>query len=155
MTDSDLQFDLWCSRNRHRTKQSVHESEAFEIFRDGLYDLCMSKIGTSQSPDAYFRPYWVSLLWRWKRWAENPDTLDIPRAKAVPILQLFQKMGYEVSRAGIHCCPFHPDKTPSLQVYTKTNSWFCHGACGTGGDTIAWVMKLNGGNFRQAVKFLS
>jgi DNA primase len=32
--------------------------------------------------------------------------------------------------------PGHEDKTPSFTVYTKTNSWFCFGACLRGGDVV-------------------
>ena len=39
------------------------------------------------------------------------------------------------------CCPFHPDKTPSLQVYPKTNTWCCFSSnCTAGtGDTIQFI----------------
>jgi DNA primase len=32
--------------------------------------------------------------------------------------------------------PGHEDRTPSFTVYTKTNSWFCFGACLRGGDVV-------------------
>jgi len=40
-------------------------------------------------------------------------------------------------------CPWHPDKTPSLQVYPKTNSWTCFSSnCAAGsGDQIDFIMK--------------
>jgi DNA primase len=39
------------------------------------------------------------------------------------------------------CCPFHPDKTPSLQIYPQTNTFCCfssHCTAGTG-DTIQFI----------------
>ncbi len=35
-------------------------------------------------------------------------------------------------------CPFHDDKTPSMQVYPKTNSYYCFG-CGAKGDVIQFI----------------
>ena len=50
------------------------------------------------------------------------------------------------------CCPIHGENTPSLQVYEDTNSWYCWGACGEGGDEIAFVKSINGVDFNEAVK---
>jgi len=38
-------------------------------------------------------------------------------------------------------CPFHPDKTPSLQVYMKTNTWTCFSSnCNAGsGDQVDFI----------------
>ncbi len=38
-------------------------------------------------------------------------------------------------------CPFHPDKTPSLQIYPKTNTWCCFSSnCNAGtGDAIQFI----------------
>jgi DNA primase len=51
-------------------------------------------------------------------------------------------------------CPFHDDRTPSLSVSPETNLWHCLGACNSGGDVIAWVMKTRGVSFRHAVELL-
>jgi archaellum biogenesis ATPase FlaH len=50
------------------------------------------------------------------------------------------------------CCPIHGENTPSLQVYEDTNSWYCWGACGEGGDEIAFVKSIDGVDFPEAVK---
>jgi len=41
------------------------------------------------------------------------------------------------------CCPWHDDKTPSLQIYPKTNTWTCFSSnCNAGsGDAIDFIMK--------------
>lgn len=36
------------------------------------------------------------------------------------------------------CCPFHQEKTPSLVIYPKTNTWYCFG-CGATGDSIQFI----------------
>ena len=45
-------------------------------------------------------------------------------------------------------CPFHDDKTPSMQVYYKTHTVYCFsGSCKTGGkslDVIDFVIKSGG-----------
>jgi DNA primase len=42
------------------------------------------------------------------------------------------------------CCPWHEDKTPSLQIYPKTNTWTCFSSnCNAGsGDAIDFIMKI-------------
>lgn len=50
------------------------------------------------------------------------------------------------------CCLIHGENTPSLQVYEDTNSWYCWGACGEGGDEIAFVKNIDGVGFPEAVK---
>ena len=55
----------------------------------------------------------------------------------------------------IGLCPIHDDKNPSLVVNRKKNVWNCLGACGKGGDVIAWVMAADNVSFRHAVELLS
>ena len=42
------------------------------------------------------------------------------------------------------CCPWHKDKTPSLQIYPDTNTWTCFSSnCNAGsGDQIDFIMKV-------------
>jgi len=50
-------------------------------------------------------------------------------------------------------CPFHDDKTPSFQVYPKTNTWTCFSSnCKAGsGDQIDFIMKYEGVNKHEAI----
>lgn len=51
-------------------------------------------------------------------------------------------------------CPFHSEKTPSCVVYPDTDSFHCFG-CGTGGDVITFIMKIENLSFIEAVKLLA
>ena len=82
----------------------------------------------------------------------------ISRIKSeVSLIRLVENSGVELKSHGkdkIGRCPFHDDKTPSLVVSPNSNLWNCLGACQTGGDTIQWIMKMQGVSFRHAVEIL-
>ena len=51
------------------------------------------------------------------------------------------------------CCPWHNDKTPSLQIYSKTNTWTCFSSnCNAGsGDQIDFIMKMENCTKHKAI----
>lgn len=51
-------------------------------------------------------------------------------------------------------CPFHSEKTPSFTVFKSSNSFYCFG-CGTGGDVITFIMKVENLDYRGALEFLA
>ena len=59
------------------------------------------------------------------------------------ILQVLAHYGLKPDKNNRLKCPFHDDKTPSLQVYPKTNTWTCFSSnCTAGtGDQIDFIMK--------------
>lgn len=70
---------------------------------------------------------------------------DIIRANSFPIESLIKTV------RGMANCPFHDDRSPSLNV--RKNFYYCHG-CGEHGDVISFVMKTEQLTFPQAVNRL-
>ncbi len=65
----------------------------------------------------------------------------------------------ELRRSGknyVGFCPFHPNtRTPAFAVFPETGTWRCFGQCNTGGDIFTFVMKREGWDFRQALRYLA
>ncbi|MBV8149547.1 MAG: DNA primase [Candidatus Eremiobacteraeota bacterium] len=51
-------------------------------------------------------------------------------------------------------CPFHAEKTPSFHVHPDRGFFKCFG-CGTGGDVITFVQKVESVGFGEAVRILA
>lgn len=54
----------------------------------------------------------------------------------------------------IACCPFHGEKTPSFSVSPAKGIYKCFG-CGKGGDSLRFVMDLEGFSYPEALKWLA
>lgn len=51
-------------------------------------------------------------------------------------------------------CPFHKEKTPSFHVSPERGTWHCFG-CGLGGDGFSFIEKIEGVDFKSAMKLLA
>jgi DNA primase len=54
------------------------------------------------------------------------------------ILTVLGKYGLKPDKHNMLVCPFHEDKSPSLKIYTKTNTFHCFG-CSATGDGIQFI----------------
>jgi DNA primase len=53
-------------------------------------------------------------------------------------------------------CPFHPNtRTPAFVVFPESGTWRCFGQCNEGGDIFRFVMKKEGWDFSEALRFLA
>src|SRR3990172_2277874 len=53
-------------------------------------------------------------------------------------------------------CPFHPNpRTPAFVVFPDSGTWRCFGACNEGGDVFRFVMKKEGWDFPETLRFLA
>jgi DNA primase len=64
--------------------------------------------------------------------------MEIQQIKSnLSISQVLEHYGMSADKNARMCCPFHDDKTPSMQVYEKTNTVYCFSAnCKTHGKSI-------------------
>ena len=71
--------------------------------------------------------------------------------------KVVESLGVELRKTGsnyVGKCPFHTEKTGSFTVHPRSNHWKCYG-CGEGGNAIDFVMKKNGCDFIEAVKYIA
>lgn len=53
-------------------------------------------------------------------------------------------------------CPFHTNqRTPAFAVFPDTGTWRCFGQCNEGGDIFRFVMKKEGWEFSEALRYLA
>jgi len=53
-------------------------------------------------------------------------------------------------------CPFHPNtRTPAFVVFPETATWRCFGACNEGGDVFSFLMKKEGWDFPETLRYLA
>jgi len=53
-------------------------------------------------------------------------------------------------------CPFHANtRTPAFVVFPDSGTWRCFGECNEGGDIFRYVMKREGWDFKEALKYLA
>ncbi|MBE0688999.1 MAG: hypothetical protein IH587_02610 [Anaerolineae bacterium] len=84
--------------------------------------------------------------------------LDVDQLKVSLDLRAIarQELGeprFKSGKCDAYKCPFHHErKGQSLVIYA--DGWKCYGACGTGGDAIAFIQRLHNLSFKQAVEYL-
>ena len=61
---------------------------------------------------------------------------------------------HRAGRSLVGLCPFHKEKTPSFHVSLERGSYHCFG-CGEGGDMFSFIEKIEGVDFKGALKILA
>lgn len=85
------------------------------------------------------------------------DTVDEIKQR-LDVVELISSYVPDLKKSGRNfkaVCPFHSEKTPSFFVFPERQSWHCFGACGTGGDMFAFVMRKEGVDFKEALSILA
>jgi DNA primase len=82
--------------------------------------------------------------------------MEISEIKAqLTINQVLDHYGLKANPSKMLCCPFHDDKTPSMQVYTETNTVHCFSSnCklhGKAVDVIDFIMHHEGITKHEAI----
>ena len=85
------------------------------------------------------------------------STIDEIKAR-VDIIELVSETA-QLRRSGKNYtgfCPFHSNtRTPAFVVFPETGTWRCFGQCNEGGDIFGFVMKKEGWDFSEALKYLA
>ncbi len=79
--------------------------------------------------------------------------LDLARTQLGSCAEILARHGHEVRWGRSATCPFHPDDTPSLSVFTGRDGrsrFRCHG-CGAHGDGIDLEAALSGRTVRDLI----
>jgi len=80
--------------------------------------------------------------------AEIKDRLSIQ-----DIISPYVKL-HRAGRSLVGLCPFHKEKTGSFHVSIERGTWHCFG-CGEGGDGFSFIEKIEGVDFKGALKLLA
>lgn len=120
-------------------KDEIPEYERYEMRRRYLLGQLQELKGEPENPK--LKQVMLEIkIFTGKIQGISPDM--IVKAREYPITELIK------SNRGIAKCPFHPDKTPSMDI--RKNFYHCYG-CGETGDVIDFIMKRDGLTFKQAI----
>ncbi len=79
---------------------------------------------------------------------ENTSIIDLALEAG---LDLIEQIGGDY----VCLCPFHDDnETPSMRIYTDTNTWYCFG-CQQGSSVFDFTMLTDGSTFQEALNVLA
>lgn len=86
--------------------------------------------------------------------AQKIFSMEIPEIKSrLTIAQVLGHYHLQANKNHMLCCPFHNDKTPSLQIYPQTNTFCCFSSnCKAGtGDVIEFIRLMEKCNKHEAI----
>lgn len=150
----------------------MNEKKELETFLEGFRSKVKSELLQQNSEDAELK-YKMSCMYtvrEEKRLAEiiveldniinardmltekSKEDLDVVSAKEYPI-EDFVSDTKKTGRLLVGKCPFHQEKIGSFTIYPN-NTYYCF-SCKRGGDSIDFIMQLEGLSFPEAVRRLT
>lgn len=137
--------------------------------RDDFIDVCKKAIHCSNQKDIIISKNGHDTITSWKNEIEKIQKTkeftkqekmgyDIEDVRNISLIKVVSDYVGKVTQKGdlYACrCPFHEDSVPSFFIYSKRGSetWYCFGH-GEGGDIIAFIQKIEGISYGQAIDFL-
>ena len=86
------------------------------------------------------------------------STVDEIKSR-IDIADLVSENGVELRGSGrtmTGFCPFHDNtRTPAFVVWPESGFWKCYGECNDGGDIFKFMMKKEGWDFKEALRYLA
>ena len=150
------------SRNLYITRRNEARIRRIEkLTKSGSLGewFCLEYTATEYAEHFYifrWQKYWLGILDKLNPQKMMPyaaQSLDIARAKAFPIEQLYSNQLRKFGGRFNGLCPFHKERTPSFFIFPD-NRFYCYG-CNENGDSIDFLMKSKGYDFKEAVRSLS
>jgi len=95
---------------------------------------------------------------RSRPWKPQPGAENLPAERILESVRL-EDVAARYMQLRAHgkemkgCCPLHEDKTPSFQINTDKQLFYCFG-CHEGGNVINFIMKIEHIGFRDAIALL-
>ena len=84
----------------------------------------------------------------------KPERLPVEAARAVPILEVADRLGLELNRAHRGPCPIHSGEDANFALRPERNRFKCF-VCDASGDGIELWMQVTGDEFHEAVKAIA
>lgn len=78
----------------------------------------------------------------------------LTQTRTIDILRVVADLGFELQQFRKIVCPFHDEKTPSLVLYPRTNTYHCFG-CGRHGDVINFYAGVSNQEYTPAMHELA
>ena len=142
---------------RKKIEKEYREKGASKAWRDALpNDIFIPIFAEKIAELEVERKKYASILFRVRNNGKViKGYIDVEEIKKnVDIGSLLGRPIKEVGERVWFLCPLHDEATGSFCWYKKTNSFYCFG-CGVGGDVITLYRKIEGCDFKDAIKKLS
>ena len=119
-----------------------------------MYKGQLAKLSNEQKKIRKDTKYWSAKMASLTEGDRQKYTWDLDAIKQIPITNFIVDPVLQSSTRRHYKAPWRNETKASLVVYTAGNTWWDFGES-TGGSNIDFIMKKEGIDFKQAVKFLA